>query len=104
MVAKEGDAYPVGSLSAGLMVHNIEPRPGYGGVYCKAAGSFATIVRKINDHTILKLPSNREISISNECVVTVGQVSHASKKDEKLTHAVDIRDLGYRPRSGLWQV
>jgi hypothetical protein len=37
-------------------------------------------------------------------MVTVGQISHASNKDEKLTHAVDIRDLGYRPRSGLWQV
>ena len=36
-------------------------------------------------------------------MVTVGQVSHASNKDEKLTHPVDKRDLGYRPRSGLWQ-
>ena len=36
-------------------------------------------------------------------MVTVGQVSHATYKDEKLTHPVDTRDLGYRPRSGLWQ-
>jgi large subunit ribosomal protein L2 len=35
-------------------------------------------------------------------MVTVGQVSHATYKDEKMTHAVDMRDLGYRPRSGLW--
>ena len=36
-------------------------------------------------------------------MATIGQVSHASHKNEKLTHAVDIRDLGYRPRSGFWQ-
>ena len=35
-------------------------------------------------------------------MATVGRVSHSTHKDEKLTHAVDIRDLGYRPRSGLW--
>lgn len=34
---------------------------------------------------------------------TVGQLSHATHKDEKLSHPVDRRDLGYRPRSGLWQ-
>ena len=36
-------------------------------------------------------------------MATVGQLSHASHKDEKLTSAIDTRDLGYRPRSGLWQ-
>ena len=36
-------------------------------------------------------------------MVTVGQVSHASHKDEKMTHPVEKRDLGIRPSSGLWQ-
>lgn len=35
-------------------------------------------------------------------MVTVGQVSRTGYKDEKLTHPVDMRDLGYRPGSGLW--
>jgi large subunit ribosomal protein L2 len=63
----------------------------------------ATVLRKIDDRCIVKLPSGLEISVDQRCMVTVGQVSHASYKDEKLTHAVDIRDLGYRPRSGLFQ-
>jgi large subunit ribosomal protein L2 len=103
VVAYEGDAYPVGALPVGTVVHNIEPTPGVGGHWCKAAGSSATLVRKIDNRCIIKLPSNNELSLDQNCMVTVGQVSHASHQDEKLKHAVDIRDLGYRPRSGLWQ-
>ena len=84
------------------IVHNIELEPGEGGVYCRAAGSSAQIVNKIDDRVIIKLPSGQDLSIKKECMVTVGQVSRAEYKDEKLTHPVDMRDLGYRPGSGLW--
>ena len=72
-------------------------------MFCRSAGSSATIVNTIEDRVIIKLPSGLEISLDRNCMVTVGQVSHASHRDEKLTHPVDTRDLGYRPRSGLWQ-
>lgn len=98
----KGDAYPCGALPQGTIVHNIELEPGQGGVYCRAAGSSAEIVNKIDDRVIIKLPSGQDISIKRECMVTVGQVSRTGYKDEKLTHPVDMRDLGYRPGSGLW--
>ncbi|CAF0838939.1 unnamed protein product [Brachionus calyciflorus] len=101
--AYEGDAYPCGALPMSTIVHNIEPTPGFGAVYCRAAGSSAEIVNQIGDRVIIKLPSGLELSLDKYCMVTVGQVSHATHKDEKLTHPVDTRDLGYRPRSGLWQ-
>lgn len=84
------------------IVHNIEIEPGKGGQYCRAAGSSAQIANKIDDRVIIKLPSGQDISIKKECMVTVGQVSRAGFKDEKLTHPVQMRDLGYRPGSGLW--
>ncbi len=101
--ANEGDAHPVGAYPIGTIVHNIEPTPGNGGVFCKSAGSSAIITGQLDDRVIIKLPSDLEISVDKYCMATVGQVSHASHKDEKLTHAVDSRDLGYRPSSGLWQ-
>ena len=101
--ASEGDAYPCGALPLESVVHNIEPTPGVGGVFCRAAGSSAIIVNSIDDRVIIKLPSNLEISVDKRCMVTVGQVSRIGYKDEKLSHPVDTRDLGYRPRSGLWQ-
>lgn len=101
--AYDGDAYPCGALPMATIVHNIEPTPGFGGVFCRAAGSSAQIVNQIGDRVIVKLPSGLELSLDKYCMVTVGQVSHATHKDEKLSHPVDTRDLGYRPRSGLWQ-
>jgi len=98
----EGDAYPLAALPIGSAIHNIEIQAGEGGHYCRAAGSSATIIRKVDGRVIVKLPSEVEISIDENCMATVGRVSHATHKDEKLTHAVDMRDLGYRPRSGLW--
>ena len=100
--ANEGDAYPCGALPIGTVVHNIEVVVGQGGIYCHAAGSSAVITSQIEDRVIIRLPSDQELSINKNCMVTVGQVSHASYKDEKLTHPVDSRDLGYRPGSGLW--
>ena len=102
VLAYEGDAYPCGALPNSTIVHNIEVVPGEGGRFCKSAGSSAQIVNQIDDRVIIKLPSEQEISIDKHCMVSVGQVSHASKKDEKLSHPVDKRDLGYRPSSGLW--
>lgn len=100
---KPGDAHPVGCFSNGTRLHCIEPTPGYGAMFCRAAGSSAIVVNQIDDRVILKLPSNLEISVDKNCMATVGQVSRMGYKDEKLSHPVDTRDLGYRPSSGLWQ-
>jgi hypothetical protein len=90
-----------GALTINTRVHNIELEPGQGGVFCRAAGSAGKIVNKINDRIIIKLPSEQEISVNKNCMVTVGQASHSGKKSEKMTHPVDKRDLGYRPSSGF---
>jgi large subunit ribosomal protein L2 len=98
-----GDAHPLGALPIGTRIHNIERYPGVGGSYCHAAGSSAEITGSVDDRVIVKLPSDLSISLDRTCMATVGQVSHASKKDEKMSHPVERRDLGIRPRSGLWQ-
>ncbi len=84
--AFEGDAYPCGALPLFTTVHNIEAEPGQGAKFCRAAGSSAQFINMIDDRCIIKLPSGLEISVVKHCMVTVGQVSHASHKDEKLTH------------------
>ena len=99
----KGDAYPLGALPIGTRIHNVERYPGEGGVYCHAAGSSAEVVNQIEDRVIVKLPSDLTLSLDRQCMATVGQVSHASNQDEKMSHPADKRDLGFRPRSGLWQ-
>lgn len=102
--ATDGDSHPIGSLPLGTLVHNIERFPGTGGVVAIAAGTAGVFVRKIGDTCVVRMPSKREIVISQECMVTVGRVSNKEhKKTKKMRKAGESRWRGKRPKSGWWQ-
>ena len=63
----------MGALPVGTQVNCIEKIPGSGGFFIHAAGAVATILRKINDRVIVKMPSKLEISFNERCMATVGK-------------------------------
>jgi large subunit ribosomal protein L2 len=71
----EGDAYPLGALPIGTRVHCIEHFPGRGGLFVRAAGTYATIMRRIGDHIVVQMPTKHEISFSQECMAVIGVYS-----------------------------
>ena len=102
--ASEGDAHPVGSLPLGTLVHCIERFPGEGATVATAAGTFGVYLRKLGDKCVIRMPSKREMVVSQECMVTVGRVSNIDHhKTKKMTKAGDNRRRGRRPASGWWQ-
>lgn len=101
--AKEGDAYPLGALPIGTQIHGIERTPGSGGFYANAAGTFGTILRKTDNRVIVMMPSKKEFSFLENCMCTVGRVSNVEHADTPIGSAQRSRELGNRPRSGLWQ-
>lgn len=127
--ANEGDAYPIGSLPMGTVVCCLEFRPGKGAYFARAAGTSCTLVRKAGHHVIVQIPTRREISIEATCVAVVGKrqsliryervvilkrnssvffctkgrVSNAIHSSIPIGSPNNLRHLGYRPRSGLWQ-
>ncbi|CAH1979883.1 unnamed protein product [Acanthoscelides obtectus] len=102
--AKEGDAYPLGALPLGTQVHCIEKYPGLGGFLVHAAGTYATIVRKApGDRVVVQVPSKREFSLPAICMCTVGRLSNIDHINTPIGSAQRNRELGNRPRSGLWQ-
>jgi large subunit ribosomal protein L2 len=52
-----GSVLPLKLLPIGFVVHNIELEPGHGSKICRAAGSFATILKRLNNKVLLKLNS-----------------------------------------------
>lgn len=52
-----GSVLPLRLLPIGFIVHNIEIEPGHGAKVCRAAGSFATVLKKIGGRALLKLKS-----------------------------------------------
>jgi large subunit ribosomal protein L2 len=101
--ANEGDAYPLGALPNGTIVHNVEKFPDSGKYLIHAAGGFGTIVRKYDDRVVILMPNKREFAFLQNCMATVGRLSNVEHKDQHIGSATRLRELGYRPRSGLWQ-
>ncbi|XP_072379260.1 large ribosomal subunit protein uL2m [Diabrotica undecimpunctata] len=102
--ANEGDAYPLGAIPIGTQIHNIEMYPGKGGILVHAAGTYATVLRKApNNYVIIMMPSKKEFSLPAQCMCTVGRLSNVEHGSTPIGSAGKNRELGNRPRSGLWQ-
>jgi len=111
--AFEGDAYPIGALAVGTVFHNLEKHPGKGGYYAIQAGGYGTVIKKEGDRVIVSMYKkkrtyaivhNKEISVDERCMATVGRVSNVNYHLIPIGSATMLRKLGYRPRSGLWQL
>uniref|UniRef100_A0A182T0J4 Uncharacterized protein n=1 Tax=Anopheles maculatus TaxID=74869 RepID=A0A182T0J4_9DIPT len=101
--ANEGDAYPLGALQAGTQIHCLEKYPGQPCHLIHAAGSYGTILRKFGELVVVQLPSKQEFAFQQTCMATVGRVSNVAHSKTPIGSAQKNRELGNRPRSGLWQ-
>ena len=101
--AQEGDAHPLGALPVGSLVNCVEQYKGSGGQVARAAGTTAQVLRKVDGKVIVKMPSKREIIVSEECMATVGRVSNVDHNKRVIGKAGRNRWLGIRPASGWWQ-
>jgi len=99
----EGDAYPLGALPIGTIVHCVEKYPGLGGFLIHAAGSYATILKQDGDRVVIQLPNKKRFSLHETCMATVGRLSNIMHDSIPLGSPQKNRELGNRPRSGLWQ-
>ncbi|XP_050091450.1 39S ribosomal protein L2, mitochondrial [Anopheles aquasalis] len=101
--ANEGDAYPLGALQVGTQIHCLEKYPGQSCHLIHAAGSYGTILRKFGDLVVVQLPSKQEFAFQQTCMATVGRLSNVAHAKTPIGSAQKNRELGNRPRSGLWQ-
>lgn len=99
----EGDAYPLGALLIGTQVNCIEKYPGLGAFLIHAAGSVATIVKREEDRVVIQMPNKKLFSLHETCMATVGRLSNIEHDSIPVGSAQKNRELGNRPRSGLWQ-
>lgn len=102
--ANEGDAYPLGALAKGTTVCCVEKYPGLGGALIHSAGTYGVIVKRDGeDRVVVKMPSKKEFSLHETCMATVGRLSNEKHGSTPIGSAQKNRELGNRPRSGLWK-
>jgi large subunit ribosomal protein L2 len=93
-----GNALSLGEIPLGTLVHNIELRPGQGGVLARSAGSYAQLTSRDGKYAIIKLPSGESRMILITCKATIGTVSNSDHAIERSGKAGRKRWLGRRPR------
>lgn len=94
---KVGNAMPLGVIPIGTIIHNIELKPGCGGVVSRAAGTYAQLVGKDGGYALIKMQSGEIRLFSLESMATIGSVSNIDNKNISLGKAGRSRWLGIRP-------
>ena len=95
---KTGNAMPLGKIPEGLLVHNIEFKPGKGAQMARSAGSYARIMASEGGMVTLKLPSGELRMISENCLATIGTVGNKSHENISIGKAGRARWMGRRPK------
>lgn len=92
-----GSVLPLKLLPIGFVIHNIEALPGKGAKLCRAAGTYATILKKLNFKVLIRLRSGWNMWLSENCIASLGVVSNATHMDLRIPKAGLVRHWGFRP-------
>lgn len=95
---KPGNAMPLVNIPDGMLIHNIEMKPGKGGQMARSAGTYARIMAKEGGMVTLKLPSGEMRMIPETCQATIGVVGNKSHENVVIGKAGRSRWLGRRPK------
>ena len=93
-----GNALILSQIPLGTFIHNIELKPGKGGVLARSAGGYGQLVGRDEKYASIKLPSGEIRLVLGTCKATVGTVSNADHINTTLGKAGRSRWLGRTPR------
>jgi large subunit ribosomal protein L2 len=93
-----GNTLFLSEIPLGTVVHNIELRPGQGGILARSAGAYAQLTARDGKYAILKMPSGETRMVLTTCLATIGSVSNGDHFLIRSGKAGRSRWLGRRPR------
>ena len=95
---KVGNALPLKDIPVGEFIHNIELRPGQGGVMCRGAGAQAQLMAKDGEYALIRLPSGEQRRVLITCMATIGVVGNSDHFNRSIGKAGATRWRGRRPK------
>ena len=93
-----GNAMLLKNIPLGTEVHNIELRPGRGGIMVRSAGTSAQLTAREGKYVTLRMPSGETRMVLASCMATIGVVGNSEHGNMDLGKAGRRRWLGRRPR------
>ncbi len=95
---RAGNALLLRDIPVGEMMHNVEMRPGGGGVLARSAGNSVQLMAKVGKYALLRLPSGEQRKVLLSCMATIGVVGNSDHANISLGKAGVKRWLGRRPK------
>ncbi len=96
-ILKTGNRLMLKNIPIGYQVHNIELQVGRGGQLARSAGSYAEVLGREGEYSILKLASSEIRKVLSGGYATLGQVSNQDHNLVVIGKAGRSRWLGIRP-------
>ncbi|MFW5944724.1 MAG: 50S ribosomal protein L2 [Bacteroidota bacterium] len=93
-----GNSLYLSDIPLGTIIHNIELRPGIGGVLARSAGTYAQLISRDGKYANIKLPSGETRMVLTTCKATIGTVSNSDHIIISSGKAGRSRWKGHRPR------
>ena len=82
-----GNILPLGKIPEGVLVCNIELRPGDRGKMAKSSGAYATVVGHTPQGAMIRLPSGRTRYVNDYCMATIGVIAASGRTDKPFLKA-----------------
>lgn len=95
---RPGNRMMLKNIPQGTMVHNVELKPGQGGMLVRSAGSSATLMAIEGNTVQLQMPSSEVRIVPGDAFGSIGQISNQEHSSIKLGKAGRSRWLGRRPK------
>jgi len=95
---KKGNCLVLKNIPEGMLIHNIELKPGKGAQLARSAGTYARIMAKEDNMVTLRLPSGETRMVPDLCLATLGTVGNKTHENIKIGKAGRSRWLGKRPK------
>ncbi|MDC0204819.1 50S ribosomal protein L2, partial [Flavobacteriales bacterium] len=92
-----GNTLPLSALPLGIVIHNIELKPGQGAILVRSAGSYGQLMAKDGKYATIKLASGEIRRILVSCLATIGTVSNPQHQLQISGKAGRSRWKGRRP-------
>ena len=99
--AEIGNTTQLKNLPEGTPICNIESRPGDGGKFVRASGTFARVVTRTSKEIIIELPSKKQRKFLPECRATVGIVAGGGRTEKPFLRA-GTKHFYMKARNKLW--
>ena len=93
-----GNTLPLANIPLGTLIHNIELKPGQGGILVRSAGSYAQLMAREGKYATVKLASGEIRQILMTCLATIGTVSNSQNQLQVSGKAGRSRWKNRRPR------